>query len=153
MQVWSDVRRKVVVLIVVVALAVSGGVVIWEYESGQGPSCSGYPPGGNCPGSYSYTFTVDVNYPGQWRVTWWGYHSVGADFGQVGNYTGGTFVGTGNSSKDAELSGPNNNGLALCARAQKLDSSTSTLTLNVLYRSNQTSLPLGYATLCGGVAP
>ncbi len=146
-------RRKFVVLVLVVSLAVSAGILAWEYENGQGPSCSGYPPGGNCPGQYEYSFGIVVSYSGQWKVTWYGYHSVGAGFGQTGNYTGGVFGGVGNSSKDVTLSGPNTNGLAICVQAEKLDSSSSTLALSILNQTNETSSPFGVTALCGGVAP
>lgn len=35
-------------------------------------TCSGYPPAGDCPGTFSYTFTVSVNYTGPWAPTYEG---------------------------------------------------------------------------------
>jgi hypothetical protein len=115
-------------------------------------TCSGYPPGGNCPGNYSYTFVVSINYTGPWKAMYWGYHSAGAYFGQSGNYTGGIMTGTGDSSRSITLSGPNTNGLALCAQAQKLDGSNFTLILTITGH-NETSLPYGSVSYCGGVVP
>ena len=149
----KDVRRKSFALVVAIVLAASGGILIWEYSSDQGPFCSGYPPGGNCPGKYEYSFRIAVNYQGQWVVTWYGYHGAGVDFGQTGNYTGGAFGGVGNASRDVALSGPNASGLALCVQAEKLDTSSSTLTLTLLNQTNETSLPHGGTTVCAGVVP
>jgi hypothetical protein len=52
------------------------------------------------------------------------------------------------------LAGLNNRMLTLCARAQKLDASNSTLflSINSLYPKN-ISAPYGSVSACGGVAP
>ena len=52
------------------------------------------------------------------------------------------------------LSGLNNMMLTLCAQAQKLDSTNSTLLLSInsLYPKN-TPTPYGSVSFCGGVAP
>ena len=112
-------------------------------------SCSGYPPGGNCPGTYSYTFTISVNYTGPWKLTYQGYNNLGQY-----NLTGvsGNATGSGFYTKSVTLSALNTGGLTLCATAQKLDGSSSTLILTVT-GFNETSIPYGSVSYCGGVVP
>ena len=119
-------------------------------------ACSGYPPGGNCPGYYSYTFAVSVNYTGDWRATYYGFHSVGAPpspFSGRGNFTGGVFSGAGFATKTITLTGPNNEGLTICVQASKLDSSASAMVLQIGPRSNSTAAAFGTAQVCMGVVP
>lgn len=113
------------------------------------PPCSGYPPGGNCLATYSYTFTLSVNYTGPWRVSYQGYNSLGRS-----NPTSvsGNLSGSGFYSRAITLSGLNNAGLTLCAQAQKLDGSDSTLVLTIT-GYNETSAPYGSVSYCGGVVP
>jgi hypothetical protein len=114
-------------------------------------SCSGYPPGGDCLATYNYTFTISVNYSGSWKLNYQGYNCMVScesnPLNVSGNYTGSGFY-----SKAVTLSGLNNNGLTLCATAQKLDGSNSTLVLTVT-GYNETSLPYGSTSYCGGVVP
>jgi len=148
-------RRTAAVIVPAVVIVTAGVYAVWMYQIGQ-TSCSGYPPGGNCPGNYSYTFVVSVNYTGPWRATYYGYHSVGQPFGSFdggGNYTGGVFAGTGSRTQQVSLSGPNTNALTLCAQAQKLDSSKATISLGIETRSSNTSIPFGTAKICLGVVP
>jgi hypothetical protein len=123
--------------------------VIVNEQSSTFSSCTGYPPGGNCLATYSYTFTISVNYSGPWMLTYQGYNSLGKynPLNVSGNFTGSGFY-----SKDVTLSGLNNSGLTLCAWAQKLDGSNSTLILMVT-GYNETSLPYGSTSYCGGVVP
>jgi len=124
-------------------------------------TCSGYPPGGNCPGNNTVTFQVAVNYSGSWKAIWYGYHSVGCPSspnGNVGgtkltNYTGGGWTGTGIRSFSVTLSGPNTGGVTLQVEAQKLDASTSMLLLRVGPYSNETSIPFGAASSCESLVP
>lgn len=142
-----------VIIAVAAFVFVGGGVTFWLYQTHQPPFCSGYPPGGDCPGNYSNTFLVSINYTGPWRASWFGYHSVGATIGQPGNYTGGTFSGNSPAQESITLSGPNTNGLAICVQAEKLDPSNSTLTVTFLASAGETSQPFGQAEACGGVVP
>jgi len=124
-------------------------------------TCSGYPPGGNCPGNFTETFEVAVNYSGSWKAVWYGYHSVGCPSspnGYVGrskltNYTGGGWTGTGIKSLNVTLSGPNTGGVTLQVEAQKLDASSSMLLLRVGPYSNETSIPFGIASSCESLVP
>jgi hypothetical protein len=118
-------------------------------------TCSGYPPGGNCPGNITETFEVGVNYSGSWKAVWYGYHSVGCPSSPNGyeNYTGGEWTGTGIRSFGITLSGPNTNGVTLLVEAQKLDASTSMLLLRIDFWSNETSIPYGTASLCRSYVP
>jgi hypothetical protein len=145
-------RKTTPIVVIAAVLVAAAGYVLWAYEDGQPPFCSGYPPGGNCPGNYSYTFQISVNYRGPWQFTYYGYHTVGAPanpYSGVGNYTGGNFRGTGSVEENVTLSGPNTEGLTLCVQAQKLDSSNSPMTIG----SNSTSVPYGKAGWCSSVAP
>ena len=103
-------------------------------------TCSGYPPGGDCVTTYSYTFTISVNYTGPWKLTY------------QGNNVSGNNAGSGFFSKAVTLSDLNTKWLTLCATAQKLDGSYKTLTLTVTGH-NETSLPYGVTSYCGGVVP
>jgi hypothetical protein len=112
-------------------------------------SCSGYPPGGDCLATYSYTFTMSVNYSGSWKLTYQGYNS-GGESNPTG--VGGNLTGSGDYSRAVTLTGLNNNWLTLCATAQKLDGSNLTLVLRVT-GFNETSLPYGSTSYCGSVVP
>jgi len=112
-------------------------------------SCSGYPPGGNCPGTYNYTFTVSVNYTGPWKLTYLGYNNLGKT--NPTNVSG-SYTGSGFFAKNVTMTSVNTGGLSLCATAQKLDGSSSTLILTVT-GYNETSLPYGSVSYCGGVVP
>ena len=112
-------------------------------------TCSGYPPGGDCIAPYSYTFTISVNYNGPWKMSYHGETNVGEanETMITGNRTGNGFYST-----PVTLAGLNDEWLTLCAQAQKLDASNSTLILTVT-GSNETSLPYGSVSYCGGVVP
>ena len=112
-------------------------------------SCSGYPPGGNCPGTYSYTFTVSVNYTGPWKLTYLGYNYLGKT--NPTNVSG-SYTGSGFFAKNVTMTSVDTGGLTLCGTAQKLDGSSSTLILTVT-GYNETSLPYGSVSYCGGVVP
>lgn len=145
------VKSKLVILVVVIAVA---GAVALGYFTYQSSQCSGYPPGGNCPGTYSYTFKTSINYSGEWKQVEYGYHAVGTTSPGPGNYTGGMVLGTGPSTGSIIMSGPNNSGLTLCVVAEKLDSSNATLVFGIDGRAtNSTSVPFGRATVCVGVVP
>jgi len=134
-----------------------GSTVVWAKvdssnqtsSTTSSSSCSGYPPGGDCLATYSYTFTLSVNYSGPWKLNYQGYNSLGKSnpLPISGNYTGSGFY-----SKNVTLSGLNDNGLTLCATAQKLDGSNALLILSVT-GYNKTSLPYGSTSYCGGVVP
>jgi hypothetical protein len=149
---------RLVSVVTVFVLAGTSVYVLWAYEYGQPPFCSGYPPGGNCPGNISYTFRISVNYTGPWQATYYGYHVVwqpSKPYAGAEHYTKGDFVGTGFGGKNVTLSGPNTTGVTLCVQAQKLDSSSSVMTLSIEPRvnSNSTSLPMGITNLCVSVVP
>ncbi len=151
------IARKVTAILIISVLVIGSGIyVAWLHETGQPPFCHGYPPGGNCPGNYSETFQISLNYTGSWRASYYGFHGAGAALSPTewgGNYTGGSFSGAGNSERSVTLSGPNTGFLTICVQAEKLDSSSSTLTVGIVNRTNSTSLPSGNVSLCLGVAP
>jgi hypothetical protein len=131
-----------------------GQVAIGHFDvSPSGPlstsSCSGYPPEGDCLALYSYNFTVSVDYGGAWAVSYEGYNLGGAGGNPTAN---GNYNGTGPDSRSVVLTCYGDQGLTLCATADKLDGSNATLTLLVT-GSNSTSAPYGSMTYCGTVVP
>jgi hypothetical protein len=140
-----------IVLVAVIAIILVGAISAIVYYTVKTSSCSGYPPGGDCVAPYSYTFTIVVNYTGRWSLNFTGQTNVGE--ANPTNVTG-THIGTGYFTVPATLSGLNTRMLTICAHAQKLDPSTSTLLLSIdsLYPKN-TSTPYGPVSTCGGVAP
>ena len=137
------------VAVFVVSQASPVGPTTHSPNPGSSSSCSGYPPNGDCLAIYSYAFTVSVNYTGHWELTYQGYNSLSRS--NPTNVTG-SYSGTGFYSVPITVKGLNNNGLTLCAQAQKLDGSSATLILSVM-GSNQTSTPFGEVTYCGTVVP
>jgi hypothetical protein len=120
-----------------------------QTTSSSTSSCSGSPPTGDCISAYSYTFTLSVNYTGPWKLAYEGCSGMGTcSLTPVM----GSLNGTGFFSTPVTVSGLDNNGLTLCAQAQKLDGSGATLILTVT-GYNETSLPYGSTSYCGGVAP
>jgi len=121
-----------------------------QTTSSSSSTCSGYPPGGDCLANYSYVFTISVNYSGSWKLTYQGYSCLGCKSNPLN--VSGSRTGSGFFSTTVTLSGPNTTGLTLCASAQKSDASDSTLILTVTGH-NETSLPYGSTSYCGGVVP
>ena len=100
---------------------------------------------------YGYTFSVSVNYTGPWRLAYTGQTNVGEP--NPANVTG-SWTGSGYYSTQVTLGGLNNRMLTLCAQAQKLDGSDSTLFLSIFPPyPNNTSIPFGSVWDCGSVAP
>lgn len=105
-------KRHTAIFALVIILIGTVTYIFAAYEYNYPPFCSGYPPGGDCPGTYTYTFTISVNYTGPWRLTYQGFLGMGESnpAGVSGNLTG-----SGPSSQPVTLFGPNNNGLTICA--------------------------------------
>ena len=145
----SGARPVIIVAIIVIILV--GTIIAIAYYTVKASSCSGYPPGGNCVAPYSNTFTISVNYTGQWSLNYSGLTNVGE--ANPYNVTG-THTGTGYFTVPVTLSGLNSRMLTVCAQAQKLDASNATIFLSVgpLYPKN-TSAPHGTVSECGTVAP
>ena len=95
------------------------------------------------------TFTLSVNYTGAWRITCQGYNTAGC----LGCYDSstqtlsGNYDGSGYSARNITVGGQSN-GWTLCAQAQKSDSSSSALILDVSGARNETSIPFGTASAC-----
>jgi hypothetical protein len=73
-----------------------------QTTSSSTSSCSGSPPGGDCVSTYSYTFTLSVNYSGPWKLTYQGYNSLG-EFNPTD--VSGSYNGTGFFSTPVTISG------------------------------------------------
>ncbi len=106
----------------------------------------------------NWTFGVSLSYAGPWHVTYYAYPSgtfSGPDNG-AGSYTKGSYGGSGPDSRTVTLSGGEHYAPIVCAVAQKLDSSSSNLTLTVnappYYGSNTTALPDGSTYACSHLA-
>lgn len=143
-------QGKPLVAIMIVVLVV-GSVGVLAYYAMKPTACSGYPPGGNCIAPYSNTFTISLSYAGPWKLNYTGQTNVGES--NPYNMTG-TRTGSGNYSVSVTLSGLDSRMLTLCAKAQKLDASNSTLLLSIgaIYPKNASS-PYGTVSFCGAVAP
>jgi len=125
----------------------------WADVTRNPPFCSGNSPSENCQDTYSFPFTVSLNYSGSWQLSYYGYHN-GANYSSSSNsYTNGTFSGHGPTNESVTLSGRNNYGLTLCLLAQKMDSSNSTLSVIIDQFSNETSVPHGIVHLCVSGVP
>jgi len=140
-------RNAAVASLVIIAIVASAGAAYYIGSSrGSATSsvltttCSGYPPAGDCVTTYSATFTISVSYSGSWKLTY------------KGNNVSGNDTGRGFFSEAVTLSDLTTNWLILCATAQKLDGSGNTLTLTVTGH-NETSLPYGVTSYCGGAVP
>jgi len=130
---------------------VSTSLVVSTVFSESGASCTGSPQGSpeTGTGMFSYTFPLTVNYSGPWTLSYQGYASMGKS---NPTDTNGSCIGGGPFALSVTVTGPNTSGLTLCAQAEKLDSSSSTLILRVT-GYNETSTPNGSVSYCGGVVP
>ncbi len=138
-------KRAYSVVLGILAVAIVGGVVLLE-TNGYSELTSLIPN--------SHTFTISVNYSGPWKLSYQGYTTYGLG---GANPTGAnvTVTGSGAYSKSITLSGPHNEGLALCADAEKLDSSNITLVLTVTGPQgghNESPLPNVSILACGRTA-
>ena len=130
------------VVLSIVAVTIVAGVVLFE--------TNGYSELTSLT-SYSHTFTISVNYGGPWKLSYQGYTNVGlGGANPLGANV--TVTGSGLYSRSVALAGPHSRGLTLCADAQKLDGSNATLVLSVT-GGNETSLPYGSVSSCGGATP
>ena len=154
-------KTKAIIMVLAIAITVAVStyllisiVIGGGYLPSLPPSCSGYPPGGNCHANYTYDFTITVNYSGPWVLNYYGFHNGEPSGPHSNSYylSSGSYTGEGFYTTSVKLSGDNYYFLTLCAWAQKLDDSTSTLALTVT-GSNSTSQPRGSTYYCGGVAP
>ena len=100
-----------------------------------------------CPHFMNKNWTVSVSYTGPWGVTYQGWLGDQTS-GQL--VVSGSFYGNTTGSKTINVSGTTDYGITVCAEAQKLDSSTSTLTVSILPPNvtNQTSAAYGTAETC-----
>ncbi|MGH9919205.1 MAG: hypothetical protein ACRD6W_10125, partial [Nitrososphaerales archaeon] len=87
-------------------------------------------------------WTISVGYTGPWGVTYHGWLGDQAT-GQL--VASGAFYGNSTGSKTINVSGTTSYGITVCAEAQKLDSSSATLTMTILPPNvtNQTSAAYG----------
>ena len=141
-------------LIVIGVIAAAGfglylGTSIGNYAGGAATSrissCDYVIPA-LCPTGYN--FTLSISYDKSWNVTYEGYNSIYTTLGNSPPQSiSGSFTGSGNASRVITVPG-SNNGWRLCALAEKLDSTNSTLVLSVGGVLNETSSPYGVTTVC-----
>lgn len=102
----------------------------------------------DCPHYFNQTFTIVVNYTGPWGASYQGY------LGSSQPVESGSFYGHTDTSESVTVTGwTDSQQVSLCAEAQKLDSSSSTLVIGILPPvnvTNETSLAYGTAKICLG---
>jgi len=100
-----------------------------------------------CPHFFNDSGTISVNYTGPWGVNYQGYLGDQSS-GQL--VVSGGFYGHGTGSKSIAVAGISEYGTTICAQAEKLDASNSTLLLRILPPNvmNQTSLAYGTTETC-----
>jgi hypothetical protein len=131
---------------------ISTSVATSHVSFGSAATCAGSPQGGgsNAAGpTWNVNLPITVNYTGPWTLTYQGYDSLGRS---NPTNTSGSCSGTGFYSLPVSVSGPTSDSLTLCAQAQKLDSSDATMILTIT-GDNETSLPNGSVSYCGGEIP
>ncbi|MDG7000112.1 MAG: hypothetical protein JRN15_13480 [Nitrososphaerota archaeon] len=100
-----------------------------------------------CPHFFNQTYVLSVDYGGPWGLSYQGYlgTGTGGTLAEAGN-----FFGHGPANESITVSGTDTSGITACVEAQKLDGSSSVLTLRLLTGNavNQTSLPYGIAKIC-----
>ena len=101
-----------------------------------------------CPHFFNQTYTISVDYAGPWGASYQGYLSTnGSNLVESGSFYG--YV-SGNQS--VTVNGwTSSDGITICAEAQKLDPSNSTLVLMILPPvnvTNQTSSAYGSTKTC-----
>ena len=138
-------KRTLSVVLGILTVAIIAGVILFETNA-YSELTSMIPN--------SHTFTISVNYSGPWKLSYQGYTTFGLG---GANPTGAnvTVTGSGVYSKSIALSGPHYEGLALCATAEKLDSSNTALVLTVTGPQsghNDSSLPNVSILACGRTA-
>jgi hypothetical protein len=139
-------KRVLSVFLAIVAVVIVASVLL--FETNAYVNTAQYIEGT----SHSHTFTVSLEYSGPWKLSYLGYTALlGVPSGQE-KLSGAnvTLTGSGLYSRSITLSGPDNEGLSLCASAQKLDASNATMVLTVTGH-NETSLPYGSVFTCGYV--
>ena len=144
-------RRTAVLSAIAVLIVAAVGILAIADRPATDTTSEVYTSSTGASGSfmYNYTFTLSVNYSGPWHLTYLGYNNLGTSNATEAS---GSHNGTGFYSKAVALSGSTYNGLTLCAQAQKLDTSNSTLVLRIT-GSNETSIPYGAVSYCGRVVP
>lgn len=98
--------------------------------------------------SWSYSFSLDINYSGSWHLAYWGVSGTVS----LDNVTGDNLNGTGNYENTITLHGMENTMSELCASATKLSSDNVTLELAVSAFTNSTSTSNKSAEVCVQVA-
>ncbi len=92
-------------------------------------------------------WTISVNYSGPWGVNYQGWLG---DISSGQLVTSGSFFGDSPGARTVSITGWSDLGNSLCAQAQKLDASNSTLSVTILppLVSNQTSAAYGTTQTC-----
>jgi len=98
-----------------------------------------------CPHSLSDSYTISVTYAGPWGMTYAGYLG-GSPSGQPVIF--GSFYGHTSTNETVTVAGVTTSGTSICAQAQRLDASSSTLVLSIASSSNQTSVAYGTTRVC-----
>ena len=102
-----------------------------DFATASSATCDYVIPG-PCP--KGETFTLAVNYTGNWRVTYQGYNAAAYSdcYSSSTQTLNGSYDGTGFNSRNFTVDGQGN-GWTLCAQAQKSDGSSSVLFLSLIH--------------------
>jgi hypothetical protein len=101
-----------------------------------------------CPHFFNQTYTVSVSYGGPWGASYQGYLGDSESGPLVES---GSFFGHTPANESVTVTGTDTSGITICAEAQKLDASNSTLVLRILPPinvMNQTVLAYGTTKAC-----
>jgi hypothetical protein len=98
-----------------------------------------------CPHSLNDSFTISVTYAGPWGLTFEGYLGDSPSGQPVKS---GNFYGHTSANETVTVVGVSPVGTTICAEAQKLDASSSTLVLSIGSSSNQTSIAYAMTKVC-----
>jgi hypothetical protein len=101
-----------------------------------------------CPNFFNQTYTISVSYGGPWGASYQGYLGD-SESGRL--VESGSFFGHTPANESVTVTGTDTSGITICAEAQKLDASNSTLVLRILPTinvMNQTSLAYGTTKAC-----
>lgn len=120
--------------------------VTYSTETTESTACTAI-GGLGCANFFNDSFTISIAYGGPWGLSYQGY--LGNGESQMGSLIeNSSFYGHGPTEESITVAGTSTVGTGLCAEAQKLDSSNSTLVLTIGSVTNQTSTAYGTTKIC-----
>lgn len=136
----------VLAILIVVFASLTAIEFSQNQSNNSAPSTTCTATGGiGCPHFVHDNFTISVTYAGPWGLTYRGYLGDSQSGQPV---TSGSFYGHAFANETVTVAGVSTVGTSICAEAQKLDASNSTLVLSIASSSNQTSIAYGRTQVC-----